>query len=270
MTLLPKKGDHNGLKNWRPIALINTDAKVFIHLLNERLMPHMNRLISPYQLGFMPGCFIGENGKLLHTVMADAESSSSTAVGLLLDQAKAYDRIHPDYLQQAMSAFGIPDPIITSLSSLFFSTAIRTNINGHISQQFIQKRGLRQGGPISPLLFNIAFDSFLRALSTNTAIQGYQFFSRGLSDASTRGSLEPIKVLAYADDTLVLLNSTSDMSALLQIITLYERSFNAKLNYSKAQKFSLSLVFSRQRGLTFYNNFLHQLHHGTTERRHNH
>ncbi|KAG1311701.1 hypothetical protein G6F62_014380 [Rhizopus arrhizus] len=62
MTLLPKKGDLTSLKNWRPISLINTDAKVFTRLLNARLMPHLNRLISPQQLGFMPGRFIGENG----------------------------------------------------------------------------------------------------------------------------------------------------------------------------------------------------------------
>lgn len=173
MTLLPNKGDLTDPRNWRSIALINTDAKVFTRLLNARLMPHMNRLISPYQLGFMPGRFIGENGKLLHTVIVDAGSSSSTAVVLLLDQKKAYDRIHPDYLQQAMSIFEIPEPIIANPSSLFFSTAIRININKHISQQFIQKRGLRQDDSISLLLFNIAFDSFLRALSANTAIQGY-------------------------------------------------------------------------------------------------
>ncbi|ORE02523.1 hypothetical protein BCV72DRAFT_317644, partial [Rhizopus microsporus var. microsporus] len=60
----------------------------------------------------------------------------------------------------------------------------------------------------------------------------------------TRDSLEPIKVLAYVNDTLDLLNSTSDMSALLQIITLYERSSNAKLNHSKTKAFSLSGALS--------------------------
>ncbi|KAG1413688.1 hypothetical protein G6F59_010608 [Rhizopus arrhizus] len=54
--------DLTSLKNWRPISLINTDAKVFTRLLNARLMPHLNRLISLQQLGFMPGRFIGENG----------------------------------------------------------------------------------------------------------------------------------------------------------------------------------------------------------------
>ncbi|KAG1125721.1 hypothetical protein G6F37_013524 [Rhizopus arrhizus] len=77
MTLLPKKGDLTSLKNWRPISLINTDPKVFTRLLNARLMPHLNRLTSPQQLGFMPGRFIGENGKLLNVVMSVAEKRLS-------------------------------------------------------------------------------------------------------------------------------------------------------------------------------------------------
>ncbi|KAK4520294.1 uncharacterized protein ATC70_008427 [Mucor velutinosus] len=71
MCLLPKKGDLTNLRNFRPISLINCDAKIFTRLLNQRLMPHMQQLISPQQLGFMPNRFIGEHGftLLLHTSM---------------------------------------------------------------------------------------------------------------------------------------------------------------------------------------------------------
>ncbi|KAG0776244.1 hypothetical protein G6F22_012711 [Rhizopus arrhizus] len=55
MSLLPKKGDLTSLKNWRPISLINTDAKVFTRLLNARLMPYLSKIITTNQLGFMPG-----------------------------------------------------------------------------------------------------------------------------------------------------------------------------------------------------------------------
>ncbi|KAG2193585.1 hypothetical protein INT47_007388, partial [Mucor saturninus] len=156
MILLPKKGDLTNLSNHRPISLINTDAKLFTRMLNSRLMMYMNDLISPQQMGFMPSRFIGENGKTLQAVMSIAEHTSSNAIGLLLDQEKAYDRIHPTYLAQMMTKFGIPSQIISSLCTLFF--------NGHLSTPVLQQRGLRQGDPISPLLFNIAFDPFLRSV----------------------------------------------------------------------------------------------------------
>ena len=111
-------------------------------------------------MGFMPHRFIGENGKILQTVMSLAEHTSHNGIGLLLDQEKAYDRIHPLYLGQVMTRFGIPSKVIHSISSLFFNTRIHININGHISEPILQRRGLRQGDPLSPLLFNIAFDPF--------------------------------------------------------------------------------------------------------------
>lgn len=53
MTLLPKKGDLTSLSNWRPISLINTDAKTFTRILNSRLMLSLNHKISSHQMGFM-------------------------------------------------------------------------------------------------------------------------------------------------------------------------------------------------------------------------
>ncbi|KAG1298643.1 hypothetical protein G6F66_001534 [Rhizopus arrhizus] len=229
--------DLTSLKNWRPISLINTDAKVFTRLLNARLMPHLNRLISLQQLGFMPGRFIGENGKLLNVVMSVAEKTSSQAIGLLLDQEKAYDRIHPEYLRQSMSVLGIPSAVIDSLCTLFFSTSIRININGHLSDSFIQQRGLRQGDPISPLLFNIAFDPFIRSMNTSPDIAGFKFPPLA---QETNSSVPTIKIMAYADDTLVLLDDPAEMPALQNIISIYSNASNALLNFGKTEAFSLS------------------------------
>ncbi|KAG0783693.1 hypothetical protein G6F21_010383 [Rhizopus arrhizus] len=229
--------DLTSLKNWRPISLINTDAKVFTRLLNARLMPHLNRLISLQQLGFMPGRFIGENGKLLNVVMSVAEKTSSQAIGLLLDQEKAYDRIHPEYLRQSMSVLGIPSAVIDSLCTLFFSTSIRININGHLSDSFIQQRGLRQGDPISPLLFNIAFDPFIRSMNTSPDIAGFKFPPLA---QETNSSVPTIKIMAYADDTLVLLDDPAEMPALQNIISMYSNASNALLNFGKTEAFSLS------------------------------
>lgn len=123
-TLLPKKGDLNSLKNWRPIFLINTDTKTFTRLLNHRLMPVFSSRISPNQVGFMPQRFIGENGRLLQLIMASAFIQKSDAIGLLLDQEKTYDQIHPGYLSR------VPPQLVDTIISLFFSTKISINING--------------------------------------------------------------------------------------------------------------------------------------------
>ncbi|KAG1536291.1 hypothetical protein G6F49_013012 [Rhizopus delemar] len=144
VSLLPKKGDLKDLKNWRPISLINTDAKVFTRLLNARIVKCASKLINPYQTGFLGGRFIADNGLLVKLIMEHARLTSSTAIGLLLDQEKAYDRVHPAYLCQVLHRFGFPSSIVNSLSTLFFNTNLHLNINGFLSPPVPQRRGLRQ------------------------------------------------------------------------------------------------------------------------------
>jgi hypothetical protein len=72
MCLLPKKVELKDLRNWSPISLINTDAKVFTRLLNARLMSHFANSISTQHLGFKPRCFIAEHGLQLNTIKMNA------------------------------------------------------------------------------------------------------------------------------------------------------------------------------------------------------
>ncbi|KAK4509114.1 uncharacterized protein ATC70_007464 [Mucor velutinosus] len=207
LVLLPKKGDLSFLKNWRPISLINTtDAMTFTRLLNSRLMSHLTDKISIQQMGFMPDRFIAEQGLILQCMQTVATRNKLTPIALLLDQEKAYDRIHFSYLQAMMDAFNIPKTLITAITNLFSATQIQPNVNRILVAPLPQLRGLRQGDPLSPLLFNIAFDPFLRAIHNDSRISGFSFPPDPIS-----GSHPPvIKVLAYADDTLVTLNNPSE------------------------------------------------------------
>lgn len=67
--LLPKKGDLTTLSNWRPIALINTDAKIFTRLLNSRMILVCSDIVDPYQTGFPHGRYIADNTMLVRLVM---------------------------------------------------------------------------------------------------------------------------------------------------------------------------------------------------------
>ncbi|KAG1460822.1 hypothetical protein G6F56_005860 [Rhizopus delemar] len=80
VSLLPKKGNHSDLRNWRPIPLINTDAKVFTHLLNARILTAVSDLITPFQTGFMHDRFIADNGLLMKLIMDHCSRIDSSAV----------------------------------------------------------------------------------------------------------------------------------------------------------------------------------------------
>ncbi|KAK4512809.1 uncharacterized protein ATC70_003517 [Mucor velutinosus] len=222
----------------------------------------------------MPGRSIGNNGMILNNTRLIAAETSSNCIALLLDQEKTYDRIHPDYLLAVMHRFNLPTNIIHSLITLLFSTQIHININGHISTSSItQQRGIRQGDPISPLLFNIAFDPFLRSIQQDPQFTGFNLHTEApppanhttsddisvpmqqlfpdiddlaVSPDTPASPVSPssiplaVKTLAYADDTLVYLHDTQDFHRLQTAITMYMKASNAFLNYHKTVATSLS------------------------------
>jgi hypothetical protein len=172
-------------------------------------------------------------------IMGHAQDTRSSAIGLLLDQEKVYDHVHPDYLTQVLTKFGFPSTIVHSLSTLFFGTALRLNVNGFLSSGAPQKRGLHQGDPISPMLFNLAFEPLLRSLLHDQSIHGITLPRSSLlfpADAN----LQPIKLLAYAGDVVCLLRDPADMSRLQHHLFTYSAASNAKINYHKIVAISLS------------------------------
>ncbi|KAG0740106.1 hypothetical protein G6F57_012523 [Rhizopus arrhizus] len=237
--LLPKKGDLSSLRNWRPISLINTDAKVFTRLLQSRMTRPSKELICQAQTGFLPERFIGDNGLFLQLIQTHASLSSAPDIGLMLDQEKAYDRVHPEYLTKVLLRFGFPETLVQTIIKLFFGSKIQINVNGFLTTEFTQGRGLRQGDPLSPLLFNLAFDPFLRSILQEPSFEGF-VFSPPTPNPYCVLPPAPVKALAYADDVLVFLRSPSDFLCLRQLYNTYADPSNARLNISKTEAFSLS------------------------------
>ncbi|KAG1135339.1 hypothetical protein G6F37_013126 [Rhizopus arrhizus] len=134
--------------------------------------------------------------------------------------------------------------------NLFFSTQVSINVNGFLTKPFQARRGLRQGDPLSPLLFNLAFDPFLRLIDQDASFQGFNFAPPQFvepppphppySNIPSASTPPAVKALAYADDVLVILSSFQDFDRLQAAISTYAAASNAHLNYNKTQAFSLS------------------------------
>ena len=99
-------------------------------------------------------------------------------------------------------------------------------LNGWLTDKVFLLRGVRQGDPLSPLLYVLCVEALACLIRNSPEIKGFL-----LPGASGR----QFKVRIYADDTTVLLKDLLSLRSLFSLISIYERGSGAKLNKSKTE-----------------------------------
>ncbi|CEP11246.1 hypothetical protein, partial, partial [Parasitella parasitica] len=225
--------------NWRPISLINTDCKVFTRILNGRVIEASTTVINQLQAGFMPNRFIGDHGLALRVLMENASKCKHTGVGNAIDSIKAYNYVNEEYICSVLSRFGFPAAFTNCIRSLFFNTQIVINMNGFLTPSVHQRRGLRQGGAISPIHFNFALEPLILSILHDSSIQGYALSARPNHSTLSHTSHRPLKLFAYADDLLVLINSENELARVKDHLMCYSAASNSWVNLHKSGAFPM-------------------------------
>ena len=223
ITLIQKKDTQGGeLDDYRPITLLNTELKILTRILASRLRIVMDYLVDPEQTYALQGRSIQNNLHLIRTVLEGIEDDTCAAL-INLDQSKAFDRVDHRFLGAVLEAAGFGDGFRAWISILYRSPTARVRVNGKCSESFALSRSVRQGCPLSPLLYCLALEPLLRRLR----------------DGGRRGVLLPggarARNSAYADDVSVFVSSHEDILAVLQALDEYERITGAKINRSKSK-----------------------------------
>jgi hypothetical protein len=167
----PNKLNKRDISNYRPITLLNTDYKVFTKALTTKLARHIKTVVHEDQAGFIRGRSIHDQVRLAQLMVDFAEAEEVNGVIIALDQEKAYDKIRHDYLWDTMEAFGLPPDLIRTVQALHTSAFTYVIINCEKSPPFRVTRGVRQGDPLSCLLFNIAIEP-LACLMRASSLKG--------------------------------------------------------------------------------------------------
>ena len=154
ISLLPKKDrDLRYLKSWRPVSLLATDYKILAKALANRLQKVISKLINHDQVGYIKGHFIGENIRIISNILQYTSENDIPGLLVLIDFEKAFDSIEWDFLFNTLKSYNI-GPIFRSWIKLLYSNITSCMINnGYLSNNFYLSRGIRQGCPISALLF---------------------------------------------------------------------------------------------------------------------
>lgn len=224
LSLLPKKGDITLLKNWRPVALLTTDYKIFSKSISNRLNAYMGVLIHPDQSYCIKNRCIRDNLFLIRDVI-DYSMSNNIDVGILsLDQEKAFDRVDHSYLFDVLSEYGFGNVFISWIRLLYEKAECMVKVPGGLSMPIQVRRGIRQGCPLSGQLYSLVIEPLLCKI--RISLKGLHI------DGSLNKSM---KLSAYADDLTVIIKDKEDIQRVLSCIQCYEKASSAKINWGKSE-----------------------------------
>jgi hypothetical protein len=229
LSLIPKVPGADNIKQYRPIALINVIFKLVSKAYAVRLSPVAHRVISQAQTAFIKGRFIQDGPLALHEIIHELKSKKMQAVLLKLDFEKAYDRVNWDFLKEVLLRKGFNPGFVHRMMQLVCGGQTAISINGEVGPYFRNKQGVRQGDPISPLLFDFVADA-LDAILVRAREAGH---IRGVVPHLIPGG---VSHLQYADDTMILIqNSPESLINLKFILLCFEFLSGMKINFHKSE-----------------------------------
>lgn len=229
LILKPNKSPTN-CTSYRPISLLNTDAKIIAKVLAKRLEPVLPMVINPDQNGFVKNRQEFHNVRRVLNLIHAREGTPDTAI-LSLDAEKAFDRVEWSYLFDVLSRLGFGNYFRKWIETLYTDPMAEVSTNHIISSPFKLTRGTRQGCPLSPMLFVLAMEPFAIAVRLHPSISGIK-----VSDTEHR-------IVMYADDTLLLLTDLSNsILNLINLIDTFGKCSGFKVNETKS-----SIMFLNKR-----------------------
>src|SRR5882757_8977457 len=158
LSMFFKKGDPTLPANYRPISSMNTDCKMYTNLVNTRLAWWAVSHLHPDQKGFVPGRHIQEHTRLASAVSHACNRDGVPSSIVSLDQAKAYDRVDQKWLISVLQAMALPTDLVRIIRDIIHGCRTRVRINSGYSAFYSLRRGVRQGDPLSCLLFNFSIE----------------------------------------------------------------------------------------------------------------
>lgn len=201
----PKDAD-----NVRPITLIGMFRKVFERLLLRRFDAAGWAKVQPTQAGFRSHYSTCTNAAVLHALL---ESRRVTHV-VFLDFKAAFDVVDHGLLTDVLRRRGCPSRMRALIASLtFHHVRSRVVSDGEASDWFSRTKGVLQGSPLSPYLFNIFVDGLLEELND--------------------GATTIPRSMFYADDGTLLASSRAEIQRLLDIVALWSARNRMTLNVKK-------------------------------------
>lgn len=234
ITLLPKKEEATSIRDFRPISLVHSFAKLTTKILANRLASRLDQMVSPNRSAFIKGRFIQDNFMLVQQTARFLHQQKQPRILLKLDITKAFDSVSWSFLLEVMKKLGFGLIWCDIISGLLASSSTQVLLNGTPGEKILHRWGLRQGDPLSPMLFILVMDVLCYMVKK----------------ASEEEILQPLarralqhRISLYADDVVIFLRlSANDIGITLDLLRLFGEASGLKTNIQKSNVLPIQCI----------------------------
>ena len=225
-----KDGDVLDCNNYRGISVGPVLAKLYAMVLEARITQWAEEqgVRAESQAGFRPGRRTTDHIFTLQTLFDKTRASKTPLYCCFVDFKKAFDWVPRDLLWQRLSETGIHGTMLAALKSMYQSVRACVATPQGLTDHFECNLGVKQGCPLSPLLFGLYIDGLERLIHT---CDGAPPSLHGL----------PVPMLLYADDLLLMSTSPQGLQTYLDNLKTFCDSSQLRVNLTKTQ-----IVISQQ------------------------
>ena len=219
--LIPKK-DTQLIDDTRPISCNNTCNRIVARAMVLCIVEAVQQLIGDYQKMFLPSRQMTDHIRHLNELFYKAVQGNQEQFILFMDNRKAFDSIHHDFIWAALEKQGFPSWVTSVLKNLMEGAKVDPSLAPGYSINI--KRGVKQGCPLSPLIFILVYDILQFKLAKK----------------------ENLGTIAAADDLAATASSISTICSAFPVIDEYSEISGLGINRDKTEIISAKRLDSSQ------------------------
>ena len=218
---LYKDGEETDPGNYRGISLISCLGKLYLSIWTQRLTEHLDPQLAEEQGGFRAHRSTVDQIFTLNETLLRRRRDGKKTFCFFVDFRKAFDTVWHDGLWRRLWESGVKSLPWRILRSLYSGLQASVLVDGAISRSAAIGQGVRQGCPLSPILFSCYINDLVRRL-------------KGLGGELSVGDRRLCSLL-YADDIVLLADSAEHLQRMIDEVSSFCAQWRLDLNTSKSQ-----------------------------------